>query len=511
MTKFEILQDTNSVLNGLAKWAKTDKIAINHHGVETSFKELSERSDAIAVYLLENFKEIKPVVVWCDKEPDAVAAIFGCLKSGFPYAVISSYYPQQRIDAILNVCDPCVIFAPSVVPFTADGYKIIHNDEMCDLIDANRGKEVNHVVNSKDIAAIVFTSGSTGVPKGVEIPLECISYWADGAPSNLPKDEQPRIIDISNYSFVAAFGNLFLSLAIDGATLYTLEHEITMNYQDLIKTIFEVKPHTIAATPTFLSLLLQYPDFNCEHFSNVTFACVVGETLSSGIAKEFLKRFPNIVFFNGYGCTESCSGAITLDIKADFLDTVDRVPIGVPSKRVGIELIDDDGNIVADGETGEIVIYGPQVTKGYYKDPVNTEKYFFMHESGYRAYKTRDLAYVKDGYYYYAGRKDNLIKVGGYRVEAEEVEYNLRQIDIVKTCAVAPATKEGRTLLLTAYVVLKDNSMSKLKAISHIKKAMGEKLQSYMVPQKVAIIDALPANANGKIDRVKLKEMSKID
>ena len=133
---------------------------------------------------------------------------------------------------------------------------------------------------------------------------------------------------------------------------------------------------------------------------------------------------------------------------------------------------------------------------------------YFTAADGRRGFHTRDLVRKEGKLYYYIGRLDNQVKVGGYRVEIEEVERHLSRVDCVAQCAVAPATQDGRVLMLVAYVVLKPHEKKGISTTVSIKKALAEMVQPYMIPQKIVFLDALPRNTNGKIDRPRLKEMS---
>jgi len=156
------------------------------------------------------------------------------------------------------------------------------------------------------------------------------------------------------------------------------------------------------------------------------------------------------------------------------------------------------------------VIVSDMITDGYYKDPQRTASSFFVEADGTRGYHTRDMAWTMNGLVYYVGRADNMVKVGGYRIEIEEVERHLSQVSIISNCAVAPVEKDQRTLMLAAYVVLKPDAGKGIQSTMAIKKEMAQWVQRYMIPQKIVFLDELPYNSNGKIDRKLLKDMSKI-
>ena len=190
-----------------------------------------------------------------------------------------------------------------------------------------------------------------------------------------------------------------------------------------------------------------------------------------------------------------------------------------------IKIIDDDGNELPQGEKGEIVIIGPSVSKGYYKNEEKTKESFFIDETAnvdkaveglsdelnklrFRAYKTGDLGSIlPDGNIKYSGRKDFQIKLNGYRIEIEDIENNLRKLDNIRNAVVLPVIKDEKIAYLKGFVELeKSNNLSNLKNQIAIKKKLSKLIPEYMVPRNITVVESFPMNTNGKIDRKKLAE-----
>jgi len=290
-----------------------------------------------------------------------------------------------------------------------------------------------------------------------------------------------------------------------------VSHEQSSEYETLYNYIKKVNPYTFDCSPQFLSMCLTDPEFNENTLTNLRMLSVGGENLSRRIGLDYMKSFPNVPLCNGYGATEMCAGPMWCTVTREMLEKYDVMPIGTPVAGSDCYIVDDEGNVVTeDGVVGELVVTGNCLAPGYLNDPERTAKVFRKNAAGEVCYHTNDLVSRYDGQYFYVGRKDNLVKVGGYRVEIEEVEEYISRIEEVEQCAVVPVTKEGRTVMLAAYIVLREKPSSVIAQIKKIRHELLEELQPYMVPQKIKFMDALPQNANGKVDRALLKAQSVI-
>ena len=181
------------------------------------------------------------------------------------------------------------------------------------------------------------------------------------------------------------------------------------------------------------------------------------------------------------------------------------IPIGEPLPEVEFRIVDDKGNILKSGETGELQIISDNVGHGYYGRPDLTEKVFFETESRgvkKRGYRTGDACYEQNGLYYFCGRMDFQIKLNGYRIELEDIENNMVKVENVSRAVVIPVMKEEKVDYLAAFVLLTNKiEGAKLKEITRIKSELAKLVPAYMVPRKIVLCDTLPTNTNGKVDR----------
>lgn len=501
------------ILETVRKLASTDRIAAIGDGPDLTYHDLDANSESLAAFLLDKYPGKSPIILWGDKEHDMLVGVLAALKTGRPYVMVPNYYPEKRVQQIVEGCEPCAVFFSCDEPFPC---------ARCDAYDKQALQKVyadysgNHVdpsfcVQRDDMVCLFYTSGSTGTPKGVIITRRNIEAFVDWwYPLSNLGIEEPRMLNFTPYGFSSSIATIYNGLGKLGCTLYAVNKKLSANYPALLEYIFRVDPHYFDCTPSFADICLQDERFDSQGLPSMRQLSVGGEPCPHRIALKLLDAFPDSQIINGYGATETTIGTVACDITREMATSDLPLPIGYASPNSRCMIWDENGNELPDGETGELIIVSDMISAGYYKDPERTAQAYFVAEDGTRGYHTHDLAWKKDGLIYYVGRADNMVKVGGYRVEMEEIERRLSQVSIVEQCAVAPAMEDQRTVMLVAYVVLKPDAKKGVAAISAIKKEMAQSVQAYMVPQKIVFLDQLPHNSNDKIDRHLLREMSKI-
>lgn len=246
-------------------------------------------------------------------------------------------------------------------------------------------------------------------------------------------------------------------MAHHGLTLYAISRDLVTRFQTLFDYILQVDPNHLTATPSFASICLQDQRFCHRCLPGLCCLDVGGENLPPTIGLELLQRFPGIYMCNGYGTTETCVGAIIGRIEPDMFAPGQPVRIGELDFESEAFVVDSLGHEVPDGQTGELLL----VSLGYVGNPELNQQKFFVTPDGRRGFFTGDLVFREKGSYYYVGRKDNLVKVGGYRVELEEVEQQLSTVSRVRDCAVVPITRDGQVILLAAYITVKRLTLPK--------------------------------------------------
>ena len=279
---------------------------------------------------------------------------------------------------------------------------------------------------------------------------------------------------------------------------FVIEKQTQSDFNKLFETLKFSNATLAVFTPSFADLLLLDKSFNQETMPNLKIILFCGEKLLAGTAKKIKERFKNIKIINSYGPTECTFAVTSIEITQKMIEEND-IPIGIAKSDVKIYIVDENLQEQRSGETGEILITGKSVAKGY----IGENKGKFIVYKGENAYLTGDIGYFKNGKLYYVARKDKQIKYKGYRIELLDIEENLYKLGYVeKAVAVAKQNKEGKVTKIIAFIKLKENAV---KNEIEIKKDISTKLPQYMCPT-IKIIDKFPLNRNGKIDEKKLTE-----
>ena len=221
-------------------------------------------------------------------------------------------------------------------------------------------------------------------------------------------------------------------------------------------------------------------------------------------AETLLDRFPNARIYNTYGPTEATVAISSIQINQHVLDKYDRLPIGYVKKDTKVSIVQED-KLVPKGETGEIIIAGPSVSKGYLNNPEKTAAAFFC-QNDLASYHTGDAGRLdEDGLLFYEGRMDQQVKLHGYRIELGDIEHYLLQDSRIKQAVVVPKYQGTKVQQLVAFIVLENTTKQPdFQLTKSIKEQLLQVVMEYMIPQKFHYVDLLPQTVNGKIDRKKL-------
>lgn len=499
------------IFDSLRRFADTERNAAFDGEKFISFRELWDRSEAVARYLIKNNEKHTPVAIFGDKENDMLVFMIGTLKAGMTYVVTPSFYPLKKTTAILGDINAKYILNADHTgkDVSVFGLKTLSSSDVDGLCKNTEPVPEKYYSSGDDIACIIYTSGSTGTPKGVMLSFDNlvakIAHSQEFLDPFLP--ENGRMLNFYSYAFSASLGSVYYAMAIRGATLYCVNRDIVTDAKKLSAVAESVQPHLILSTPSVISNLIATETFDGEHIKSLKQITFGGEPLAVNIARLVSAHFPETAVYNYYGTTESAGTPFYCRVTSELLSTTDKFyPFGMTSYKNGY-LIDENGNIVTEENvTGEVVLNCDTVSRGYYKLPELTSKNFFYDTFGRWAYRTHDLAVIKNGYYYFVGRRDNQVKIGGNRIELEDVEANLRACEIVTDCAAT--VKRGETDSLVAFVIPSDPAFKGMKGFSAIKSFMRSRVEPAYIPQKIIFIDSLPKNLNGKLDRQALADLA---
>jgi D-alanine--poly(phosphoribitol) ligase subunit 1 len=495
--------------------ANSKSAALRYVDSTVSYSELNFLSNKVANYFKSlDIEPYDSVGIFNTKGLAGYTAMLACLKLGVTYTNIDEDNPSSRIENILHCCNPKLLISdhqPSKkIKDTAKRAKIklvnIGSDE---LLAGFCGKDldISLEITGDTPAYVMFTSGSTGIPKGVTVSHDnLLSFikWSinrfDVTPSDRFAQLSPMYFDNSVFDF---YTGLF-----SGASLVPISKSITKKPLEVIKLVDRFKCTVWFSVPSFLVYLLTMRVLTKDTFQSIRTFIFGGE----GFPKGELKKIYNLYsdrskLVNVYGPTEGTCICSSYDVtEKDFMDMNTLAPLGIINQNFSYMIVDENMESVKIGEKGELCLVGPNVAIGYYNDFARTSENFVQnpliktHKN--IVYRCGDLVYEKEGLLWFAGRTDNQIKHMGYRIELEEIESALNGIDLVSQSAVLYERVKVNYGKIIAFVATKSNVTE-----TEIKKCLEFLLPKYMIPGIIIIKESLPKNPNGKIDRKQLLKL----
>jgi D-alanine--poly(phosphoribitol) ligase subunit 1 len=472
-------------------WAAVAPETVAHFSGDRTltYRELCRRSDALAVYLTERFgDDCSPIAVLGHREPEMLIAFLGAVKSGRPYVPIDTALPQPRIDKILAISRAAMVITPEDVA----------------QFSARKMRGPTRRVKKNDAFYILFTSGSTGEPKGVIITLGCLEHFISWMLKEQRFTQRAEVfLNQAPFSFDLSVMDLYCSLST-GGTLFSISRDLIENPKKLYRALANSGVTTWVSTPSFAKMCLVEDKFAEAMLPRVRRFLFCGETLAPQTAAQLLTRFPRARVWNLYGPTEATVAATSIHIDAAILERYSSLPVGHVMPGTQIFVADENRRELPANERGEIVIAGPNVSPGYVDRPDLTARAFFEWR-GQRAYRTGDFGRFRNDVLFFEGRIDEQIKLSGYRIELGDVEANLRGMPTVRDAVVLPVIKNGAAQSLTAFVVLGAREQtSNFQRAHSLRTQLSERLPVYMLPRRFVFLDAFPMTANGKVDRAAL-------
>ena len=472
-----------------------------------TYGDLKKDSDSLAAHIdrLE-LPDKSPVVVFGGQEYEMLATFVALTKSGHAYIPIDSHSALERVAAIVEVAEPSLIIAINDFPLADVAAPIFSAEQVQTAFREGASYELNHPVQGDDNYYIIFTSGTTGKPKGVQIShsnLLSFTNWMI-TDKEFATPARPQMLAQPPYSFDLSVMYWAPTLAL-GGTLFALPSAVTQDFKQLFETILSLPIAVWTSTPSFADMALLSDDFNSQKLPQLTHFYFDGEELTVKTAQKLRDRFPQARIINAYGPTEATVALSAVAVTDEMLQNCKRLPIGYTKADSPTFVIDEEGQKVPNGQQGEIIVCGPAVSKGYLNNPEKTAEAFFEFE-GLPAYHTGDVGSMTDeGLLLYGGRMDFQIKFNGFRIELEDVSQNLNKSKYVESAVAVPRyNKDHKVQNLLAYVILKDGVAEQFEREIDITKAIKEDLQdimmSYMMPSKFLYRETLPLTPNGKID-----------
>jgi amino acid adenylation domain-containing protein len=473
--------------------------AVIFGGKRLSYQELNRQANQLASFLTKGGAGGgRPIAVLLKPSLEMVAGLLGILKAGGMYLPLDPTDPIERIATILNDNPPQSLLTQS--DLLAKIPRLQQTSVFCvdrdwDEVHSFSTENRDGTIDWDQAAYLVYTSGTTGRPKGVIASHRNLAHYILSAQSHYHFNKRDTFPAIARFAFSISLFELLSPLAA-GGRLLVLEREEVLNFKRIVEVLSETT--VIHASPSWWRKLLAYllaTNLDLSQFLHVRHISSGGDMVSADLLETMKRVFRNAEVFVIYGCTEVSCMACTYLAPRD--QPCNKSWLGRPFENVSLRLCDSKQRCVADGEEGEIYIGGLGVTKGYLNLPKLTEEKFVDLE-GQRFYRTGDLGRVKNGMLEMLGRIDFQIQLRGIRIEPGEVETHLRQAPGVKDAVVVARELGNSDKSLVAYIVLAEKGNEDVEAIRVF---LQERLPQYMVPAAFVVIDAIPVNTNQKVDR----------
>jgi D-alanine--poly(phosphoribitol) ligase subunit 1 len=476
--------------------------AVTSKDKNLTFLELSAAAQCIG-NLLPTDKRNRPVAVFLPKSCDSIVSFMAVLYTGNFYAPIDVKSPLERIQKVFKNLSPIAIITNSTL---ANNIANILPDCPIILIDkiefghsnCNAPNGWESVIDTDPVYCI-YTSGSTGDPKGVLISHRGVMDYISWAVETYPVDNHSRIANQAPFHFDNSTLDIYLMLCT-GACLYLVPESYFSFPARLLDYLHQNRITFIFWVPSVLLNISNLDILKNRNLPDLKLVLFAGEVMPTKCLNHWRRHLPRALFSNLYGPTEITVDCTFYIVNREFSDA-EPLPIGVPCRNTGILLLNENNQLVRDEEIGELCVRGSGLALGYWNAPDKTNASFTQNplNNSYPEliYRTGDLAkYNEHGELIFIGRKDSQIKHLGHRIELGEIETACCSIIGISSCCVLYENSQ----IICFYV----SACSKLEE-SEIRIQLAKLLPQYMIPHLFHRIDRMPLNANGKIDRLALK------
>jgi amino acid adenylation domain-containing protein len=490
-----------------------DRVAsVDADGTVVTYRELEERASRIGGFLKE--RGVRPgdrVGLVLPKSTAALVALFGVMKAGAAYVPVDYSGPAERTRSILADCGVRAVFADQLRPELAgiadtvvlvgagpdNEYAGSHGSVVWNVALRHGPLEVDFAARrADDLAYILYTSGSTGVPKGVMLTHQNATSYVDWCSSVFCPRENDRFSSHAPFHFDLSILDIYLPIK-HGASVHLIPDELGKNPRELAAFIADRQLTVWYSTPAILGFLAEFGQLGRHDYSSLRLVLFAGEVFPVKQLRRLVKQWPSPVYYNLYGPTETnvCTFAQVPTPIPD--ERTEPFPIGWPCSHCEALVLNSEKQPVASAEEGLLYISGPSLFRGYWQRRTETAAAFFERD-GVRWYNTGDVVKQDraDGFVY-VGRHDRMVKRRGYRIELNEIEACLYRHPAISGAAVVALPHPDSGMRIISYLVAASASPP---SVVQMKAFCNQHLPAYMNPDFFIFIDALPRTSTDKTD-----------
>ena len=466
-----------------------NQLAVVENERECTYQNLISLAYRMA-YHFRNSAQHPKVLINLTQSTEAYAAMIGALLAGGFYCPSNMSAPKEKQRLVIEQFKPDIIVGNDE-PIHSSGQKFNFLK-----LEAIGNKVLEEEIEPHDLAYVIFTSGSTGIPKGVMVSRESLAHYISWAVREMHISERDRWSQHPNIGFDLSILDIFGALC-GGATLYPMA-----NKRDRLMIAEFIQRNKLTiwnSVPSVIDLMVRSKSFNSDNLASLRLFTFCGEPLLEKHLDTIFSVCPNVEVHNTYGPTEATVSFTLLRLnKSNY-----KAACGEQSVAIG-EAINGMNLSLVGGEKlneGEIIVSGPQVARGYWRDPQRTKAAFDnveINDEKTWAYRTGDYGYYKDGHYFFGSRIDRQVKINGFRLELGEVDAAFRLAGVNSVCTIL-----YKTQLFTFIEAAASPNMVKIRS------DIAQILPPYAIPTEIFLIDEIPRNTNDKIDNLALENQVK--
>jgi acyl-CoA synthetase (AMP-forming)/AMP-acid ligase II len=458
-----------------------------------TFRELYGKIERLSKWIAREHGSGKEFLILSDNSVFFILTYLATMRSGNVPLLMETRISKEDLTKLMSSCRPSAAFVQSRLAHKAVPGLPHYTED--DLPDEDVKKDLRPEVSDDDLAAVVFTSGSTGAKKGVMITHGNLVANTSSIVEYLHLSASDRMMIVLPFYYCYGASLLHTHLRVGGSVV--ISHSIFLG--GVLDEIDRYECTGLAGVPSTYQILISRTGFLEHRFSTLRYMTQAGGRLEPRFISMIADAFPNMEFFVMYGATEATARMSYLP-PALLREKTASIGKGIPG--VELRVLGDDGMPVRPGETGEIVASGKNIMKGYYGDGEGTKS--VLRDGRYR---TGDLATVdEDGYIYIVGRARDIIKCAGYRVSPYEVEQVVQGVEGVDGVAVVGVPDDILGEAIVAAVKMSEKA-SEEQVRAMVASGCRERLPSYKTPRHIVFLKEMPLNSSNKVDKVRIRDM----